>query len=509
MNTDYPIAHELFAELWRGLGGDEVWLDRVRFHGDGALPSAFAVTDFAAATFAAAGAAVGELLEAAGGQPSVIDVDRVLASGWFQIFPMPPSRLLPGFHQPAQGEGPIPSEPGQWMTEFETGDGRWLRIQSSWPTLQKRLAKALGTSVDVSEVAAAVRKHPGEEIEQKLVDAHATVALSRTIDEWLTHPAGTAAHAEPIVHVEAGGADGSSWEPAPGRPLAGIKVLDSTRVVAGPTGTRFLAACGAEVMRLDAPGSDESSGAAARVPNDLMLGKRWAFLDLRRPEGKARFLELLSQADIFVHTYRPEGIDELVPVEDRQRANPDMVEVGLRAYGWSGPWQLRRGFDTLVQFSSGLAAATQAWALKKPETRLPLVALGRMVDASRPRHLPVEALDLGAGYLIAAAAIRGLTRRMTTGKGSVSRLSLARTAAILTDKGEVPEQDPVIKLLDGENLNGPWEDRVYSSGIGPVTHLRFPVEIERNPLFWEHRADLPGASNPKWVTLVATRPRRG
>jgi crotonobetainyl-CoA:carnitine CoA-transferase CaiB-like acyl-CoA transferase len=87
------------------------------------------------------------------------------------------------------------------------------------------------------------------------------------------------------------------------------------------------------------------------------------------------------------------GIDELVPPKDRQAARPDLVEVALRAYGWSGPWQLRRGFDTLTQFSTGIAAATQAWALEKPETRLPLVALGRLVDASRPRHMPVEALN--------------------------------------------------------------------------------------------------------------------
>jgi hypothetical protein len=386
------------------------------------------------------------------------------------------------------------------MTEFETADGRWLRTQSSFPTLQHRLARGLGTSVDVDEVAAAVRKYPGEEIEQKLVDARATVALSRTTDEWLSHPAGQAVNGEPIAHVKAGDADSDAWEPTPGRPLAGIKVLDCTRVAAGPTATRLLAACGAEVMRLDAPGSDETSGAAARVTNDLMLGKRWAFVDLRRPEGKARFLELLSEADIFVHTYRPEGIDELVPLEDRQRANPDLIEVALRAYGWSGPWQLRRGFDTLVQFSTGLAAATQAWALQRPETRTPLVALGRLVDASRPRHLPVEALDLGTGYLIAAAAIRGLTRRLTTGRGSVIHMSLARTAAILTDKGEVPEQLPVIKLLDGENLDGPWEDRVYSSGHGAVRRLKFPLEIEHNPLFWEHPAEFAGASNPVWVT---------
>jgi hypothetical protein len=101
-------------------------------------------------------------------------------------------------------------------------------------------------------------------------------------------------------------------------------------------------------------------------------------------------------------------------------------------------------------------AATQAWGLQKPETRLPLVALGRLVDASRPRHMPVEALDLGAGYQLAAAAIRGLTRRLTTGQGSVSQLSLARTAAILTDEGQVPEQQLVITLpVDGPSTPAP------------------------------------------------------
>jgi hypothetical protein len=111
--------------------------------------------------------------------------------------------------------------------------------------------------------------------------------------------------------------------------------------------------------------------------------------------------------------------------------------------------------------------------------------------------MPVEALDLGSGYLMAAAAIRGLTRRLTTGEGSVSRLSLARTAATLTDKGEVPEPQSVIKLP----VDGLWEDRVYSSGVGPVRRLRFPLDIERNPLFWEHPAETVGASNPVWVTL--------
>ena len=142
MNTDYPIAHELFAELWSALGGDEVWLDRVRFHGDGALPTAFAVTDFAAATFATAGAAVGELLEAGGWPPSVIDVDRVMASGWFHIFPPGPSQPLSGSQRKGAWQPPaIFADGGRWLTDFETADGRWLRVQGVFPTGRKRLAK--------------------------------------------------------------------------------------------------------------------------------------------------------------------------------------------------------------------------------------------------------------------------------------------------------------------------------------------------------------------------------
>jgi hypothetical protein len=114
---------------------------------------------------------------------------------------------------------------------------------------------------------------------------------------------------------------------------------------------------------------------------------------------------------------------------------------------------------------------------------------------------------VATGYQIAAAVVRGLTRRLKTGAGSVTHMSLARTAATLTSKGWIPDVAPVIRLLDGENLDGPLEDRVYSSARGPVRRLRFPVTIDRNPLFWEHPAEEPGASNPVWVTLSQQRPK--
>jgi crotonobetainyl-CoA:carnitine CoA-transferase CaiB-like acyl-CoA transferase len=269
-------------------------------------------------------------------------------------------------------------------------------------------------------------------------------------------------------------------------------VLDLTRVVAGPTGSRFLAALGAEVLRIDAPGSEESR----HIPlgYDLLLGKRWAFLDLKTPEGIEQFTRLLAEADVLVHGYRPGAIDGFVPEEERRRLNPDLVEVALRAYGWEGPWSMRRGFDTVVQFSVGLANATQEWALADPTNRVPLQINGHDVDASRPRHTPVEGLDLATGYQIAAAAIRGLTKRLQTGAGSITKYSLARTASLLIKAGPNPAGGPDIKLP----LDGPWEDRIYGSPLGPVKRMVFPIGIERTPLFWEKTPDRPGAAAPVW-----------
>ncbi|WP_308117623.1 CoA transferase [Streptomyces anatolicus] len=137
---------------------------------------------------------------------------------------------------------------------------------------------------------------------------------------------------------------------------------------------------------------------------------------------------LLSTADVLVHGYRPGGLDSLVALHVRAAVRPGLVAVTLNPYGWTGPWKDRRGFDTLVQFSTGLADATTAGARAAPEHRTPINAPGALVVADRPRHLPVEALDFATGYMMAAAAIRALPHRVATGPGSVSRLSLARTA---------------------------------------------------------------------------------
>jgi crotonobetainyl-CoA:carnitine CoA-transferase CaiB-like acyl-CoA transferase len=484
------MATGLLSQIWTALGGDPVEVNRVEITGERALKSAFPVTDLAAASFGAAGLAIAALVdtvESAGSARARVRVDRELASGWFYL-PIGPSIPV----------NPVPrgATPGAqpWMTEFRTADDRWLRVQMVFPRLRRRAVEALGAQETAESVAAAIRLLKAEEAEQMLVDAGAAVAVSRSLQEWRDHPQGRAVAVEPIVAIEERGEPRRRWIPTPGRPLAGLRVLDLTRVVAGPMATRFLAACGAEVLRLEAPGSDESITPLG-AGTDLVLGKRWAYLDIASTAGRARFLELLADSDVLVHGYRPGAIDRLVPPDERAAAQPGLVEVALNAYGWTGPWAARRGFDTLVQYSSGLADETQRWALEDPDNRIPIYALGEFVSADRPRHLPVEAIDFSTGYQAVAAVIAGLTRLVTTGRGSVSRLSLARTATLLTDAGRATDE-PVLTLP----LTGPLEDLVYATPHGPVRRLRFPVTVDGTPLFWERPYEPVGSSAPDWTT---------
>ena len=500
-HSDFPLTRRFLSEIWDSLGGEQQWMDRVEFSDDVAIKSVFGCTDLAAAAFAACGAAVGELVSTAGATPSRISVSRAMASEWFRFPPIPPSRPLhppPDFGEPvivtndkssvfARDAG---SNISVWANVYPTADERWLFLRGGG----ERALRALGVEEDYDQVAAVIRSAPADEVEQKIVDAGGIVAANRTVDEWLAHPQGSSVGAEPIVDVLPTEKCEDNWRPTPGRPLAGIRVLDLTRVLAGPLGTRFLAGCGAEVLRIDAPDSDETQRNNP-ILRDIVIGKRWAFLDLRTPSGRDQFLHLLSQADVLVHGYRPGGIDSLVDPADRAAARPGLVEVALNAYGWTGPWKMRRGYDTTTQWSTGICDATTAWALENPAERIPINAVGKLVDASRPRHMPVEALDCGTGYQMAAAAIRGLTRRIQTGRGSILRLSLARTAALLISGGRMAE-GPYIKVP----FDGPLEDRIYTVNGHPIRRLRWPLEIEGNPLFWEHLGDKAGASTPTWST---------
>jgi len=498
VDVDAPTATQLTRAMWEAIGGDAGAMGRLRLTGSGDMSSPFPVMDMAAASFATAGLAVSTLLEGVVDRVPGVSVDRRQATTWSD-FPVAPSRFLDvadshgmaGHLSSIRGSGHT-----AWMTEFPTADERWVRVQATLPTLRARMLKALGLPASASpeDVAPAIAALAAEELEERFVAAGAVAAVARSVAEWDQHPQGLAVAQEPIADITETSVGPRGWTPTPERPLLGIRVLDMTRVVAGPMATRFLAMLGAEVLRIDRPGSDEVGMLGV---HDIVLGKRWALLDGKSDAGRKQLHELVAGADVLVHGYRPGVLDSLgLDPDTRDRLSPGLVDVALNAYGWTGPWRDRRGFDTLVQFSTGIAHEVSRWANIEPENRLPLNAIGHLVDASRPRHLPVESLDFGTGYQLAAAAIMGLAKRLQTGRGSRTRMSLARTARLLVDHAAEPA-DPSFRLPD---RGAALEDRVHAMGNRPTRRLVPPVGIEGVPLFCDRPAELPGSSTPAWAT---------
>jgi crotonobetainyl-CoA:carnitine CoA-transferase CaiB-like acyl-CoA transferase len=248
-------------------------------------------------------------------------------------------------------------------------------------------------------------------------------------------------------------------------PLQGIRVLDLTRVIAGPVGTRYLAGYGADVVRIDPPGFAE---VPALVP-DTTVGKRCIALDLTQTRDRSTFERLVAAADVLVSGYRPDALRRLGYDPDAlRRINPALIVARLDAYGWNGPWAGRRGFDSLVQMSTGIAAAGRAVDLAEPD--------------APPVPLPVQALDHGVGYLLAAGVLRALSRlragRLTEVRGAlvgaanlVKTLPAADPAPSLTEMPTMP-----VPLLDDDT---PW---------GAVRRVPVPTVIEGYPARWTRPA---------------------
>lgn len=430
----------------------------VEFTGDQVVPSAFAATDFAAAAVAVAAERVSGLLEAAGFRPPAVTVDRTLASAWFAF------SLRPQGWEPPPAWDPVAGD-------YETNDG-WIRLHTNAPHHRDAALRVLGCAADREAVARAVRQRPGLDVESAVVAAGGCAAVMHSVEAWRSHPQGRAVASEPMAWVAPTGSRAASdWEPDPKRPLRDVRVLDLTRVLAGPVATRFLAGYGADVLRIDPPGWDEA------VACEVTLGKRCARLDAKSASGLKTLQELLAQADVLVHGYRPGALEALgLGDAERDAIRPGLVDVSLDAYGWRGPWKARRGFDSLVQMSTGIADRGRVWS-----------------GGNKPHPLPFQALDHATGYLMAAHAVSGLTNRMATGEGIRVRCSLARTAQFLIEHGGAPSEGGPADLR-----RAPTGEELEQTSWGPAKRVVPPVVIEGVPMRWELPATRLGSSPPAW-----------
>ncbi|MRW94573.1 acyl-CoA transferase [Duganella sp. FT80W] len=453
------MSDRLLRAAWSALDLPITAIDAVRWTGEGELPSYFPTTGLAAASVAAAALAVRELITAQGGAPASVTVDQRLASMWFSWSIHPVGWERPPLWDAVAGD-------------YATADG-WIRLHTNAPHHRTAALAVLGCAAEREAVAQAVSAWRGQELEDAIIAQSGCAAMMRSMAEWNTHPQGQSVANEPLIAFsETSLAVARPWAWTSDRPLAGLKVLDLTRVLAGPVATRFLAGYGADVLRIDPPTWSEPG-----VIPEVTLGKRCARLDLTRPEDRAIFESLLAQADILVHGYRPAALERLGYGEQyRRQLNPTLIDVALNAYGWTGPWFGRRGFDSLVQMSSGIAHHGM-----------------QQQGADKPVPLPVQALDHATGYLIAAAVVRALIARVNQGRTLQARLSLARTAKLLID---APAARPAPALAATSDAD--YAPQLEQTEWGPARRYRSPAIIEGTPMHWPRPASSLGSATASW-----------
>ena len=399
------------------------------------LPSWFDVSGLAEASIAAAAVQVAALSDLS---PQNINVDRRLCGLWFGWSLRPQGWVMPNAWDPIAGD-------------YKARDG-WIRLHTNAPHHRAAAVRVLGTPDEKEAVIAAVAQWDADELEAAVVEAGGCAAAMRSLEEWAHHPQGQAIAAEPLI----------DWSEAPilasGRvalntagPLDGVRVLDLTRVLAGPVATRFLAAFGANVLRIDPPSWDDPG-----VIPEVTIGKWCAELDLHDADDRSRFAVLLRTADILVHGYRPGALEEIgFGKDERRQLNPGLIDVCLDAYGWTGPWAKRRGFDSLVQMSAGIADAGM-----------------RIEGLEKPCPLPVQALDQATGYLVAAAVVRALLVRKVTGAALSAQLSLARTAHLLAST-----VSSLKRPMQAPETSDDLAPEIELTDWGVARRIKFPVSI--------------------------------
>lgn len=443
---------EIFASL--GLTRD------FNTNGKGALASRYQVTDLAVSAYGAVGQAMAGLLDAQGlAQAPKVQVNRVLASRWYGVSIQPIGWEMPPLWDAVAGLYPCK-------------DG-WIRLHTNQPHHRVAALSVLNAAPNREAVAQAALSWQAVELETAIALAGGVAAKMRTAVEWANHPQGLAVAQEPLIGwVFPRKNAPKSWDATLTRPLNGLKVLDLTRVLAGPVATRTLAGFGAQVLRIDPPNWEEPN-----VIPDVTLGKRCARLDLTQPNDRATFEALLSDADILVHGYRNGALEGLgYGLAARQSLNPTLIEASLTAYGWTGPWAERRGFDSLVQMACGIAESGMHWA-----------------KATAPTPLPVQALDHATGYLMAAAIINSLTAA-TKGTVKNARLSLARTAVMLMKNEQVEHGALSLKPTKAD-----FNPQMEATPWGAAQRLKPALQIEDCPMHWERPAAALGSSSARWA----------
>jgi hypothetical protein len=456
---------EILADLWTSAGGEPAALDTVTLTGDEPqLPSTFRVAAAAQASIAASGLAAAQIWQARSGQSQDLAVDIRHA-----VVECRSERYLR-----VDGQPPGPA----WDAIagiYKTRDQRFVRLHTNFPHHRDAVCRVLNCKPERDQVQAALMQWDGEAFETAAYADGGVVALMRSYDEWSAMPHAKALAELPLISIEKIGEAAPKPWPAGDRPLAGLRVLDLSRVIAGPVAGRTLAAHGADVLLVSSPGLP----AIPWLTIDTGRGKLTSFVDLTSEQGRNTLRELLAQADIFSQGYRPRALAALgFSPQDVADLSPGIVYVSLSAYGHAGPWAERRGFDSLVQTATGFNHAE-----------------GQAAGVDGPKELPAQMLDHASGYLMASGAMMARARQSREGGSWHVQVSLAQTGRWLWNLGRVSGG------LATEDLKGDAVKRYIEeipSGFGPLRAVSHSAVLSKTPAFWARPSMPLGSHPPQW-----------
>jgi crotonobetainyl-CoA:carnitine CoA-transferase CaiB-like acyl-CoA transferase len=474
--NDSVAARDALAALWHAASLPADALADVDLTGaDPVLPSSFAVATAVQSALAAAALAAARIGQGRGGPGQRVAVDATHAvldsCGWFRV----DDRELPIWDKLS----------GLYACGARREPG-WVRLHANFAHHRDGALKLLGlqpgAQTEREAVTQALADWRAEDFEAAAGDAGLVVAAARSFAQWDAHPQGLALAGQPALKIETvEGTEADAplpWAPlaAGEAPLRGLRVLDLTRILAGPVAGRTLAAYGADVMLVNSPDLPNIEHIA-----DTSRGKLSVHIDLRTAQGRDTLRTLVREADVFLQGYRPGALAALGfgPAE-LAALKPGIVCVSLSAYGDTGPWGGRRGFDSLVQTATGFN-----------------VAEAEAFGAAQPRAMPFQVLDYSAGYLLAFGAQAALMRQRERGGSLHAKVSLTGVGHWLRGLGRVASGSTAAMFRVAD---APFERYAEDedSGFGRLRVLRHAAQFSHTPAHWALPSVKPGTHPPQW-----------
>src|SRR5580700_8172593 len=452
-----------------GLSEDRARSVEITGGGDPVLQTPFRIGETSAAALAATGLAVADLWELRTGRRQDVAVDLRQAT----------ASLRSGNYLQVNGVK-VRGDRNEVMGMYPAKNGRWSYVHANFPNHRAAALKVLGCEESKAAVRQAVAGWDALELEEAIIAAGGAGGMVRSMAEWGQHPQAAAIASLPLMEILKIGDAPLEKLPEGDRPLSGIRVLDLTRVLAGPTCARTLAEHGADVLKIT----------GAHLPNigyqefDTGHGKLSAHLDLRQAKDVEILKGLVRETDVFSQGYRPGtlGGRGLSP-EELSAIRPGLVYVSLCAFSHAGPWASRRGFDTVIQTVSGITSRQVA------------VVPGKTPG---PQFYPVSAIDYCTGYLMAFGAMVALARRAREGGSWLVRISLAQVGKWIVDLGEVPAA--ALEGVPAEFAAGELERWSTQSETpsGRLRHLKPAVQLSETPPYWARPSVPLGYHRPAW-----------